>query len=401
MNRARGLFVVVLVATMSVSSFQVFAVAILASDLIEEFGISRGQIGLLISANTILGAGLAPWLGRVTDRVGGRRSVLTLLMITGIGLTTMALATSYAMLVVGSMINGAPQGWANPATNKLIVEGLDKGSRGVVLGVKQSGVQVGVFLAGVTLPLASRTIGWRWGVASYAVLAFGLVVFTALALSPDESRQSRPITVTSQCKRRAAVQPLVITVAAYAALMGIVSGGVTSFTPLFAHEELGYSTTVAGLAAALMGLLGVGTRIWWSRMAEIRSNTVAPLAVMAAGAGLVALMLTVSTTLGSWLLWPVVVLGAFTIAAWNSVAMLRVVNEVDADSAGSATGIVLFGFLGGLAVGSPTIGWSVDHWNTYTPAWTVLIVIAGVAATVIARPGSAGSNRQNLPSGSR
>jgi len=399
LTREIKLFAGVLVGAMAASSFSLFALSVLASDLIDEFDISRGQLGLLATANTATGAILAPSLGRLTDRIGGRRSMLALLGLTVVGFTAMALAKTYLLLTLGVILAGIPQGWGNPATNKLIVERLAEGSRGVVVGIKQSGVQVGVFLAGITLPLAANTVGWRWGIAAYAIVTVILMVLTAATLAPDtpdnmgtiSPSPQEPVTpIEMQAAARATLSrapvrlppPLVVTVAIYATLLGIVGGGVNRFIPLFAHEELGYSTTVAGLAAALTGLLAIGARIWWSHRAEVRGDTVSPLVQMAVGSAAVALMLAAASSVGAFMLWPIAILGAFSVSAWNSVAMLRVLNGVPSASTGRASGIVLSGFLGGLAIGAPVVGWSVDQWNSYTPAWFALAFLALVAALV-------------------
>ena len=70
---------IVLVSTMVASTFTLFALAVLASPIIDDLGVSRATIGLIGSVNTGLGALTAPWTGRVTDRIGPRRAVLGLL----------------------------------------------------------------------------------------------------------------------------------------------------------------------------------------------------------------------------------------------------------------------------------------------------------------------------------
>ena len=53
------------------------------------------------------------------------------------------------------------------------------------------------------------------------------------------------------------------------------------------------------------------------------------------------------------------VLGASAMA-WNAVGMLAVIREAAAERAGAASGIVVFGFLGGLTVGPWAFGALVD-----------------------------------------
>ena len=58
---------------MGVSTFALTIFAVLASQLITEFGLDRWQIGALVTASTLTGAVLSPAIGRLTDRFGARR----------------------------------------------------------------------------------------------------------------------------------------------------------------------------------------------------------------------------------------------------------------------------------------------------------------------------------------
>ena len=64
MSMRRGPLGVVLVSAMVASTFSIFAIAVLASPIIDDLGISRTQVGLIGSVNTGLGALSAPLSGR-------------------------------------------------------------------------------------------------------------------------------------------------------------------------------------------------------------------------------------------------------------------------------------------------------------------------------------------------
>ena len=61
---------------------------------------------------------LRPLVGRLTDRIGPRRSVLTLLVLSALGMAMMAASPTVWWLALASAVSGIPQGWGNPATNK-------------------------------------------------------------------------------------------------------------------------------------------------------------------------------------------------------------------------------------------------------------------------------------------
>jgi len=64
----------------------------------------------------------------------------------------------------------------------------------------------------------------------------------------------------------------------------------------------------------------------------------------------------------------VLLLGGGAIA-WNAVGMLAVMDFSPEGAVGKGTGLVLLGFLLGLAAGPPLMGLSVDRLGTYTPGW--------------------------------
>ncbi|RMH70048.1 MAG: MFS transporter [Actinomyces sp.] len=368
---------------MGASTLQLFALAVLAADLIDDLGVSRAQIGILGGVNTLIGAVASPAGGRLVDRIGARRGVVWVLAVSAAGLAATAAATTYVTLVLASVLAGLPQAGANAATNKLIGEHVAPGRRGVVTGIKQSGVQIAVFAAGATLPGLARLVGWRPSLAVVAVLVAGWAALAAMRLPPEvEGTGPAP----APDGRRARLDPFVWRLTVYGTLMGLAAGATGRFLPLFAHEALGYPTTVAGLTVALSGLVAIGARIWWGRAAERGLGSRRALAIMgllgaAVGGGLVAADVALAA-----LVWPVAVLSAVSLSSWNSVAMLAIITGTAGSDAGRASGVVLAGFLAGLAVGSPVAGWSVDATGTYDTAWVAVAVLAALAAATMRVP---------------
>ena len=171
-------------------------------------------------------------------------------------------------------------------------------------------------------------------------------------------------------------------IALYAFLMGTGGGAIGRFLALFAEEEAGLSNTAAGLVLALSGLAGMGTRVVAGRLAEHRIAPLPLLSILASVGAVVGLLLLVTLSVGAWLLWVVALLFAVGHAAWNAVAMLAIILGVDRSQAGRASGAVMFGFLGGLAVGSPIAGLVIDATESYQPVWAGALVLAAASALV-------------------
>ncbi|MDY7104827.1 MAG: MFS transporter [Actinomycetota bacterium] len=398
----------VLAGTLIVSTMQLYAPTVLAADIIDDLGVSRAQIGWIGAANTAVGAATAPFLGRLADRIGARRSLTFCWLAGAVGLALTAAASVYWALVVASLVAGLPQGMANPATNKLIADRVPLGRRGLVTGIKQSGVPVALFLAGATLPAATRIGGWRSGIWAFAALAF-LVALAVPRLvgRPEEAPPGEAENGTKGTKGTTGTNgpagdlpaPPVVTevapgdldrlpgfvhrVALYSLLLGTATGAVSRFLPLYASEELGYSTTAAGLLVAVLGALGIAGRVLAGQLAENRVGTFPALRAMALLSAVAGVMLLVAPSVGAWLLWPLVLVVAFSMTAWNSVAMLAVLANLPMRMTGRAAGVALLGFLAGMTIGSPLAGWTVDATGSYVAAWTGVVVLSLASAVTV------------------
>jgi MFS family permease len=176
---------------------------------------------------------------------------------------------------------------------------------------------------------------------------------------------------------------------AYALLMGVGVGAVGAYLPLYAVEELGFPAARAGLAAALMGFVGVIARIVWGRRADT-SHLPVPVALtwLAAGSAAATGLVWGGVALGAWALWAGALLLGATAVAWNAVGMLAIVREAATAGSGRASGRVLLGFYGGFVASPIAVGWLVDRTGGYGPGWALVgaaFLVAGVLAVAWGR----------------
>jgi predicted MFS family arabinose efflux permease len=390
---SRVLFPTTLMLTMTVSAYQLFTFAVLASPLLADLDMSRAQLGLVGSVNTLVGATSSPATGRLTDRIGARRSVVAVIIVSAAAMVAMALATNVWWLALAAAIGGLPQGWGNPATNSLIASRIPVGRRGAVTGVKQSGVTLGVFLAGASMPAIATEWGWRTSVWVFAALftAFGFLVQATLGADPERPDGSVPRAPRSPERRRAEraarapIDPFIVRLAIYACLMGTAGGAIGRFFNLFAEESIGFSIESAGLITAVGGLMGMAARVVVGRWAETRISPTKLLGLLSiVGMSYCVVLIVVSSSTAN-LLWFAPPLSAIGIAAWNAVAMLAVIMFVSSGDSGRNSGFVMFGFLGGLSISAPLAGLAVDHWDTYRPVWAASLVLCAAAAVLMLR----------------
>lgn len=364
----RTAFTALLAAAMAVATFAGPAFAVLARFIIDDLGLTRAELGLVVAMFSAVGALASPAIGRLTDVIGGRKAISAVFAISGAGILAISAAPSYWWLLGVAGLTGFGQASANPGTNKLISVHIAEGRRGAVTGLKQSGVQAGVFLAGILLPTGALAWGWRPTMAiagALSLLMLGVVGFVV----PADGAPPPPPGNTRGVVWSASILWLMF----YGFLMGAAGGAINTYIPLYGEEGLGLSVAVAGSVAGFGGLVAFFSRVVWARHSEARASYIRSLTQIAALSVVFVGALIAAAHWGVWLLWAGALgLGA-SATAWNSVGMLAVMVYAGHEQAGGASGVVLLGFLAGLGVGPPLFGWSVDNFQTYGPGlWGVL-----------------------------
>ncbi len=367
--------------TMATTTFPIIVASVLAASLIDEFEISRAQVGFLTTASTMIGAFLSPLGGRLTDSLGAVKSTTLTLLAGGITLTAIALSPTYAVLIGAALLSGFPNAWGNPATNALVADNVAVGSRGVVTGVKQSGVQVGTFLGGLLLPVFAAW--WNWRVAVLMFLAMPVGGLIGMIGRKDTERHETTMSVLAEGKLPTSIN----WIAAYGLISGFATSALIAFLPLFAEEDQLWSETMAGTILAAVGLTGIFSRVFWSRWSERSLGHGRTLRILAWMTMFTSILLALASlgALPSWVLVPAAFLFGAGAIAWNAVGMVAVMEIAPPHLLGKGTGVVLLGFLFGHSIGPPLMGWSVDTLGTYTPGWLATGALMALSAILALR----------------
>ena len=170
------------------------AIGILSPLIIEDSGMTRAQLGWLLTVIAFTGAVMAPVLGRAADLVDGRLGIVALFAVGCLSFVALGVAPNYAVLLGACAVAGVAQGAAHPATNKLISDHISPGRRGVITGIKVSGNQFAILIGGVLLPAGALIVGWRatlYGVAGAGCPGHGLFLEGGAEGLGDSSRGPR------------------------------------------------------------------------------------------------------------------------------------------------------------------------------------------------------------------
>ena len=377
-NAVVGLTTLMLLA-MAVSTMTSHALGILANFLIEEFSITRAELGAVIAVSSALGAVVAIPSGRVVDLIGAKRSLLVVFALSALPFFLYAVAGNMVVMYLASAIAAVPLSSANSATNKTIALHVARRRRGIVTGVKQSGVSLALFLSGVALPPVALRLGWRAALAIAGALTLLALVSTGYIV-PSQSEDHRARTYGSGGLR---LDPGLVALTLFAFLLGFANSSV-AFLPLYAQEVLDLSPVLGGVAAGLAGFAAVVGRVVWARLAD-QSGEFEKNLQRQATAGVLAFALILSAPYGTgvWQLAAGALLMGFTTSSWNSVGMLAVISRAGSSQAGSQSGVLMFGFMAGLGIGPPIQGWSVDLTGNYLVLWGMSMILVLIGSLIM------------------
>ena len=406
-----------LVTLMVASAYMQYTLSVLGPVLLERFTISRTQLGLLTSVLFIVGSAGSPVAGRLVDRLGARRMIPFPFVANTVAFLLLGLAPSYPVVLAAVAIAGAGMAFANPLSNKLIAFHVPHGQQGLLMGIKQSGVQLAATLAGVVMPAALVLGGLAGaGVGTAVALVVGqLVVFLAVphdpARPPGGPGALGPVTAAPDAVTAAAAtaaaeldartrRATLLWIGLYAVLMGAGIASVYAYLPLFAVDALGMSVGRAGLLASVIGVMGMASRIIWGAVAERLPHPSSALVLLAGTAVVAQAMLWSAPRTGVAVLWAAVVLLGSSAVAWNTVAMFTVIRVLGAGAAGANSGVIQLAFFSGFAIGPIVFGLLIDASGSYDLGWgaimgafTLATLLAGRWALLTHREGRGHSSR--------
>ncbi|MEJ8655792.1 MFS transporter [Streptomyces sp. MS1.AVA.4] len=369
---SRGGLTALLTCAMAFSMLQLFLLGALGPRLVDDLDISATVLGLTTTIGFGTAAVLSPSSGRIVDRVGPRRALVTLLLVSAVALGLIGAAPGAGILLAAVAVGGLPQALANPATNKAILATVAPAGRGSVTGTKQSGVQLGAFAAGLPLVALAAWAGWRGAVWTAAGAAVVAALWALRVLPPDPpAKGTAPRTTLVP---RGAIAWL----AAFSLLLGCGIASVNTYLALFGVRELAMGPTAAGALVAVLGVAGIAGRVGWSKAATPGRAEWLP-SRLAAGAVLAALLLA-GALLVHQLAWvAAVAVGVFAVSG-NAVSMVLVMQRAAPGRAGQDSALVSAGFFAGFAMGPPIFGLLAEA-GRYGPGW--LLVAAEFAAAGI------------------
>ncbi|MDJ0417637.1 MFS transporter [Rhodococcus opacus] len=370
-----------LTAAMAIGPLLTYGLSSTSALVIDSLGITAVQFGMLATLTFLTAAALSLAFGRFSDRFPARALLVTVFAGAAFSFVVAALSTNYLWLLAAMALSGAAQALSNPVTNRVISDHAPPAKRSPWIGVKQSGVQASQLAAGIGCPTLALAWGWRGPLWVGAAIA-GISAVLAWRFAPSRARSRRSAGALEFAPpsfgrtEHRSLPPAIWLFAAYALFSGAALQATNIYLPLFAHDEMGLNLTVAGLTAAIAGLIGVTARIGWGRALAGKTGPFVLLLILASGSTLGALALLGAQILG-WLplLWLGVGVHGATALAANVVLMAGALRVVQTSAVGRASSAIAVGMYLGFACGPALMGLLSDHTGGFATGWSAAVAL--------------------------
>ena len=400
----------------------------------ESFHLSNAQIGGLTSATAVTYAPTLVLAGWLVDRVGVRRAVVIGSLVTGLAVGSVAVAPSYAVMLILLGLSGLGCGFIYPSAVKAVMVWFPPQERGTAIGFNQSAVNVSGMLGAAIMPAIALSVGWRAGFLVAAGMAFCVCVLALLlyrdppagaplpgatagaasrapapAAAPPplamcEIEQGLPCVTGDALVDRAAVRPgfLAVLRSRDILLLGLaamflcmVEFAALSQLVLFLNVGWAYPVVAAGGLLAFCQAAGAIGKPLSGLVSDrlLGRRRRAPLLALALLAGLACAVLALIRPGQTWLLWTALAMLGLGAVGWGGLFSTLAGETAGPAAAGAAAGVTGAIDNVGIFLGPPLFGFIVDRSGAYAPAWWTMVGAAGAAALLLALVRETGGGR--------
>lgn len=382
---APGVFLGLATLSQAGASLSQQGVAVLAVFFRAALHLTFSQMGTLVSAVSLgMMVGLTV-AGVLVDRIGPRWLLGVgggWSLLAGFGVSRIH---GYGLLLALLFVMGIGLGCIPSAGTRAVFDAFAGRARGMVMGIRQTGVPLGAAVGAVLIPLLVP----GWGTGGVFVAIALLVLASAWTFGLVIRRRGRARAPAARLPGLAWLKPALGPMAVGMMLVA-AQYSVLTFTMADLSTRHGWTVAAAGLGLALVQVGGGAGRIglgWWSdRRGGQRSGAIMGAAALGAAAALAFGWAPPSTPAGV-LLAILVPLGIGAVG-WNALVLTWSGERVPAWGAGQAmswTGSAVFL---GSALYPPAFGWVLDHTGHFSWAFSALalwMVLAGVLVVVVRR----------------
>jgi predicted MFS family arabinose efflux permease len=350
-----------------------FAIGLTFKPMVDEFGWSRGELGIAVGLYMVVSAFATFIAGRLADRFSPRALLIGGTVIGGAGIAAMSLVTQpWHALVLYGVVFAIGNGAASLVIVGVIVTRVYPGRTGLANAIAISGMSVGQLVMIALLAAVMVQIGWRavfiWIGVAHLVLLPLLIGIPGQGAAGSARKGELPLRDAARSRQ------FWLLLAIYA-ICGLDDFFVTTHVAAFAQDR-GLSPLIAGNLLALMGLTGLAGVIA-SGLASDRLGPVWPTAAAFAARIVVFAWIAIDQSPLSIAVFALVFGATFLVTAPLTVVFVR--ESFGTRNLGALAGFItmthqIFGGLGAYAGAA-----IFDSTGGYDAAFVVMLASAVVA----------------------
>jgi MFS family permease len=384
---SRAFYVVILSSLMGVMGVSLISPVL--PSLRSVFGVSDAQVGLVITAYTLPGIVLTPFVGLLADRIGRRRVLVPLLFIFGVSGAGVAFVDEFTHVLLLRFLQGVGASALISLSVTLIGDFYEGTQRDAVMGFNGSSMSTGAALYPL---LGGLLAAVRWN-APFLFFGVGILVglVALLVLEEPTLQESTDVRTYFGRLREAALEPraLVLFAAVFSAFF-LFYGGVLTAVPLLLSDVYGLTAAEIGPVLAMVALASAVVSSQYGRLANWRTGPeLVALGFVAYGASLVGIWLATSPTLiGAALLSFGVGFGV-VMPSIDTTLVTLVSGELRAGVMGLRTSVLRLGqTLGPFAftfVAETAFATTAGGYRVLLVAGGTVVALSGAGAYVVAR----------------
>jgi len=351
---------------------------------------SKAQVGLAVGAINLGIAFTAILFGKLTDLFGEKKILVTGGVMAGLSIMIASQSPSFGVLLGLLLLTGLWSASSTPAGSKAIMTWFPYSMRGFAIGVRQTGVASGGFLAALILPVVAIHSNWRWSL----IFAGAISIVTALVcmLLYRESKQPSPDAPIKHPKpakiktmlRNKSILWASIGATAFVGAQFIIIG----YIQLFLQSRLSLPVAITAYFLAIAQLSGVAGRILWGVISD-RYWAGARKPVMMIIGMIIALMslsmLLIRPGVPLWLVAVDIAVFGFSAIGWNGIWIALLSELVDKDHSGTAVGMGMTVLQIGVLIFPFLFGWLIDWFGSYAVSWIGLFILMCLSLLIISR----------------
>jgi len=370
-------------AVQALTSMAMITPSVMAPVAAAEIGVSAQGIGWFVALEYLCAmlSGLA--CGALIARFGPLRVCQISVCLAAGGLVT---GTGGVLLLVfaAAGLIGSGYGMVNPVSSHILASAAPPRMMSLIFSIKQTGVPLGVALAGALVPSLVLALSWRWSSAAVALLC----LVAALLIQPARAADAAAPRARLRGSARDFFAPLGMVIANPAmlelAIVSMIFGSaqlsLIAYFVSYLNLELGYGLVAAGLIYSAAHVAGIVGRIAWGAVAD---RWLSPRSML----GLLGLMMALSgvgvaSLSADWPLPLVIFLSALfgaSAVGWNGVYLAEVARRAPSGQVGALTGgTQFFTFIGALSA-PPLFGFVAGLAGGYGKAYLAFCLLPALA----------------------